>query len=171
MKKPSVTQLLPPIEWFCTPEQLEAARQEGNKFHAKMEWYLASGETFEDPEILSADKVLRENKNYLGKICLIETRLETEKFTGKPDAVFELAILDYKRTLGNKKYHALQLAGYHILAVENKIIRPTKKWYVLYGQGKAHKLVNVYDERAEAMFLACLKKHEIDRNVEKYLRS
>jgi hypothetical protein len=169
-KQPSVTQCLPPIDFFCTKEELEAARQEGIEFHAKMDMYFSTGVTFDDPDIIAVDKILTEHSRALGALVLHEERLNSSfKFTGQPDAIFEKAIVDFKRTRSNDKRLALQLAGYHILAVENKNIKPTKKWYCIYGKDGDWKIANVYDPQAEDIFMALLKKYYIDIAIKRYM--
>lgn len=168
-KLPSVTQLIPKPDFFCTPAQLEAALQEGIETHSKVEMYFSIGNALEDPELKAVEKAIKSNTNFLGRYVQHEERLSNNKFSGKPDVIFEKAIVDFKRSLGNKKYHALQLAGYHILAVENKIIKPTRKWYIAYPVNGVYKLVNVYNELATDIFKGLVNKYYIEQAYNNYM--
>lgn len=171
-KWPSVTQVLPKQNFFCSKEELEAYAREGSQTHAKIEVYLSTGVVYDDPDVIEVDRVLKDNAKYLGSLVTFEERLKSEKhkFTGKPDMIFEYAIVDLKRSLTDKRYHALQLAGYNMLASENKIIKSTKKHYILHRYNGKYKLVNVYNDMAKAVFLSCLKKYQIEQNINKYLK-
>lgn len=169
-KQPSVTMLLPSVDFFCTPEQLQAARVEGTETHAKLQMYFDTGATFDDPDIIAVDGILSGHAPALGEFVSCEERYSSSLgFNGKPDVIYEKAIIDFKRTRVNDKRLALQLAGYHILAVENKIIKPTKKWYCIYGKDGDWKIANVYDPQAEDIFMALLKKYYIDIAVKRYM--
>jgi len=172
IKYPSVTQILPPVDFHCTPEQLEAARLKGIEFHTKMEIFLDTGISGNDPDIEAVAEILTENKKNTGKLIDNENYLFSDKhlFAGRPDAIFEKAIVDFKRSVTDKKHMALQFAGYHILACENKLIEQTRKWYAIYGKDGKFKIVNVWNPDAESIFKALVKKHYIDRAVENYLK-
>ena len=171
---PSVTQLLPDQIFYCTPEQLENARIEGIMFHEKAKLYFEEKETFNDPELIAIDKLFREHKNLFGELVLFEEPLFSVKmkFGGRPDAIFTKAIIDFKRSIGNRKYHALQLAGYHILVKENKIIKPTKRHFIIYKNSSGqYSVVNVYDDQAEAFFKSCMVKYNMEKIINLYLKS
>lgn len=169
---PSVTQVLPPVAFYCTDEQLDLARDEGEQLHAKLEMYLDTGSTFLDEDLLEINEVFRANERYLGDHVAHEVSLYSEKhrFAGRPDVIFEKAIVDLKRTLVDERYTALQFAGYNILAKENKVISPTKKWYVLVKKSGKFKLINVYNDLATEMFLGCVKKFHIEQAINNYLK-
>lgn len=168
----SVTQVLPVIDFHCTPEQLEQARQEGNENHSLVKMFHDTGETFNNPFLEMYKSFLDENKNLLGERLQYEERLYSKRhgFNGKPDTIFEHAIVDLKRTLGSKKRIGLQCAGYHILAVENHIIKKTKRWFGLVVKDGTYKITNVYDEQAEEIFIACLKDYKLRRAIENYFK-
>jgi hypothetical protein len=112
-----------------------------------------------------------ENKSLVGSIVMYEEPLFSikHKFAGKPDAVFSKAIIDFKRSPGDTKIHALQLAGYHTLAKENHIAPATKIWLILWFDGKKFKAKNVYDIRAENIFLQLVKKYYIDQEITSWM--
>jgi hypothetical protein len=164
---PSVTQIIPKPDFYCTPEQLEAARVEGEENHSMIKMFFDTG-AGSDPMIISLIDWLEENKNMTGDIVLYEKALFSKKhsFAGKPDAIFSKAIIDFKRSYGNKKLHALQIAGYHSLAIENRIISKSKVWLILVYNGKKFTAKNVYDPQAESIFISLVKKYYIERGLE-----
>jgi len=166
IRVPSVTELLPKQNFYCTPEQLEAAREEGTENHNLIKMFFDTRETYEN-------KMLEGLKIYLigvSDLILYEKRLfsEKHKFAGCPDAVFKDSIIDFKRTPGNKNINALQLAGYNILLKENKIINKCHSWLILNYDGK-WKSRNVYNERAEDIFLSLVKKYYIEQSLKNYM--
>jgi len=171
----SVTQLLPPPRFYCTPEQLERARMEGIDFHNRAKIFLYNRETFGDPELILLDEWLRENEKLIGDYVMHEIPLYStrHRFGGTPDAVFTKAIIDWKRTYYNPLYMALQVAGYHVLAKENKIIKPTKKHLIVYKHSKGDKFIskNVWNDKAEDIFLSCVKKFHIEQALNMYLKN
>ncbi len=170
MNYPSVTQVLPKIDFYCTPSQLEAARQDGIVNHELIEKYFNSnGDTFGDPYLEKFDEFYHNNMSWNVLQCEQRLYSDKHKFSGKPDVIFEKGIVDIKRTFYNAKYHALQLAGYSLLSKENKILS-TKKWYVIYFDGE-FKIKNVYNPQAEDIFLSLVRKYYIDAAVENYLKS
>lgn len=170
---PFVTSILPPAEFHVTPEQLEAARAEGENNHSLVKMFNDSGETLGLPFLETYARFLEEAKDAFGKLLLYETPLYSKKhgFAGTPDMVFESAIIDLKRTHGDGKRTALQLAGYHLLAGENKIIGKTKNWRELVITGDDYKLPpSCWNPYAEDIFIALVKRKQIDIAVENYFK-
>ena len=168
---PRVTQLLPKQNFFCTPEQLEAARVEGVENHSMIKLYFDTNDTYDNQILIDLETTLKELNYLTGDIVRNENNLFSEKhrFAGTPDAVFEKAIVDFKRSAGNKKIAALQLAGYYILAKENKLLSKTKTWLILYYDNGKWKYYNVYNDKAENIFLSLVKKHNIEQNLKNYM--
>ena len=172
IRYPSITELLPKQNFFMPADELEIRREEGSENHSLIKMFFDTRETFNDPMLAALEKWLNENKAMLGELLLYEEPLfsEKHKFAGTPDAIFEKAIIEFKRTLINKYYHALQIAAQQILAKENKIMNKTKVWLVLWYDGEKFKSRNVYNPRAEEIFVSLVKKYYIDQAVEKYLK-
>lgn len=168
---PSVTRIVPKPDFFCTPEQLEAAREDGEENHSMIKMYWDTLETFGDPMLEALAAWVDENRALVGDMVLYEKPLYSERhrYAGKPDAIFSKAVIDFKRTFGNKRLHALQTAGYHALATENKIIPKTKTHLILVYNGKVFKAKNVYDPQAEAVFLSLVKKYYIEEELKKWM--
>lgn len=173
--KLSVTGILPKPEFFCTPEELEKARQEGKDNHSMIKMYHdTGGETCDSPFLVAYDTFIRENEPVLGKFMYCERPLYSEKddYAGTPDLIFTKALIDLKRTIGDKRYHALQLAGYHALAHENQILPPKfNRWLVLTYDGNDFRLVNVYNDKASDVFKMLLRKRKIEINVSNYFNT
>jgi hypothetical protein len=169
---PYITGLLPEQNYFISEEELEICRDEGSENHSLIKMYFDTGGTYDDPMLIALEKWLNENSALLGKLLLYEQPLYSEKykFAGTPDAIFENAIIEFKRSFDNKYYHSLQVAAQQILAKENKIINKTRKWLVLWYNGKEFKSRNVYQDKAEDIFISLVKKHYIDKAVEKFLK-
>jgi len=169
---PHVTDIIPRPEFYCTPEQLENARLDGVENHAMVKLYFDTGDTYDDPYLIAFDKWLRENSPILGELITYEELMVSSKrlFVGQPDMIFKKAIVDLKRNFGNVKIHSLQLAGYSILARERGIAK-TKTWIIVWEQNGKFKSRNVYDPRAEEIFLACLQKFKLEQAIELYMKS
>jgi hypothetical protein len=169
---PYVTGILPPAEFHVTPEQLEAARAEGENNHSLVKMFNDTGDTLGDPFLETYARFLEEAKSAFGELVLYETPLYSKKYgyAGTPDMVFESAVVDLKRTSGDVKRTALQLAGYSLLAVENKIIQKTKNWKELVITGDDYKLKACYNQHAEDIFIALVKRKQIDIAVENYFK-
>ena len=168
----SVSEVVPETDFYCTPEQLERARVEGVNNHSLIKMFLDTGDTFGDPYIEAFSDWLRENLSILGKLLFNEQPMMSIKhgFAGRPDMIFEKAIIDLKRSFGDIKLLSLQLAGYCLLAQE-KGLKKTKTWLIVWlASGKFHAR-NVYDDRAESVFLACLNRYKNDQLIDSYLKS
>lgn len=169
---PSVTQLLPKQDYFVSDERLTECAEEGTANHAVVEDFHRTGIStcgYTD----AIKKFMKDHKKLIGGLVESEIKLASDKgFAGCPDMLFERAVVDLKRSAGNKKIHALQLAGYHILAVENGIIKPTKLHYILIArEDGGYDVCNVYNLYSEVTFLSLLQRYKIDKAVEYYLKS
>jgi len=172
----SVTQIIPDQKFYQTAEKLEAARLEGNNNHSLVKMYFDTRCTFGDPYLERFEKWYLENKKMLGELRAYEEMFYSKfGFPGRPDLIFKNAVVDLKRSLGNLKHHALQLAGYSILAKEHKLTN-TKKWLIIWDDGKEFKMKNCYDNKSEGMFRSLLLKHknllvneQIDQQYKNYM--
>ena len=167
---PSVTQIIPDQQFYCTPEQLEAARVEGNDNHSLIKMYFDTRDTFGIQYLIDFKKWLNDNKEMLGELILYERPLPSKKmmFAGTPDIFLEKANVDVKRSLGNLRYHALQIAGYNILRKEHNI-KPSKKWLILWHNGEKFQMKNCYNPQAGGMFKSLLLKNRIEQEYKKYM--
>lgn len=176
---PSVTQVMPPADFKCTLEQLESARIEGTRNHARIERYLfqqSQGSKKENKSnyVQSFQRCLDRYKNELGPVVQSETPLLSLKhhFKGKPDIICQKGIIDLKRTFWDFKKHALQLAGYNILTAENKILKLTKNRFILVISDKfeeGYKLTNVYDPLSADIFLLLVEQWKNQNIINNYL--
>lgn len=171
-KYPSVTELLPPQNYYCTPDQLEAARNEGIDIHADIKLFLDTGDTFGLPHVETFKRFMAENEKTLGSLAIYEKRMTSDRlqFNGTPDYVFENATVDLKRTMGNPKYHALQLSGYNLLRRGLKRGN-NRKWFILVIDGDKYTLKNVFNPQAEQIFLSLLAKRRIEIAIENYFKA
>jgi hypothetical protein len=167
---PSVTQLLPKQDYFVSDERLAECAAEGTANHKEIEEFMRMGVST-SPLTDAMQKFMDEQKDKTGGLVACEMPLaSTRGFAGTPDLIFENAIVDLKRTCGNKKIHALQLAGYNLLAVENGINHSTKLHYILVLRTDGgYDVTNVYDSMAENIFLGLLSKYKIEKSLEYYL--
>lgn len=166
---PSVTQLLPKQDYYVSDERLAECAEEGEANHREVEEYFRTGKST-SPYTDAVERFVDEQRSIIGGLVACETPLASEKgFVGTPDMIFENAIVDLKRTFGNRKIHALQTAGYNLLAVENGIIRPTKLHYILVIRDGGYDMTQVYDSMAETIFLSLVQKHRIEKSVEYYM--
>jgi hypothetical protein len=172
VKVPSVTEVLPEQKFWCTPEQLEAAREEGEDNHSLIKMFFDTGDTFREKILEDLADKLKELKPITGNLVSHDNPMFSARhfYAGTPDAIFENAIVDFKRSRGDYKRHALQLAGYHLLARENKIIKRTKIWLILYYTGKEWKELRAHDERAEDVFLDLVKRWHINESIKNYFK-
>jgi hypothetical protein len=167
---PSVTQLLPKQDYFVSDDRLAECASEGTSLHNEIENYFKTGKST-SPFTDAVQRFMDEMKNEIGNLVCFEKPLASSKgYAGKPDMIFENAIVDLKRTYKNKKIHALQTAAYHLLAFENGLIKQTKKHYILVVHSDGtYKAYSVYDAMAETIFLSLVMKHKIEKSVEYYL--
>lgn len=166
---PSVTQLLPKQDYFVSDERLAECATEGTENHKEIEEFLKTGISI-SPYTDAMQKFMDEQKEKTGGLVACEMPLASVKgYAGTPDLIFERAIVDLKRTCGNKRIHALQTAGYNLLAVENGLIHTTKLHYILVLNSGGYDVTNVYDSMAENIFLSLLSKYKIEKSLEYYL--
>lgn len=167
---PSVTQLLPKQDYYVSDERLAECAEEGTAIHKEVEEFLKSGVST-SPYTDAVKKFMEDMKSEIGGVVIFEIPLPSSRgFAGTPDIVFENAIVDIKRTCGNKKIHALQTAGYNLLAVENGYIKPVKKHYILVCKDDGgYDASMVYDSMAEVTFLSLLQRYKIDKAIEYYM--
>jgi len=172
---PSITQILPEQDFlrYMSEDHLKEIQLEGNENHelVKMFWDTG-GETFNNPYLIAFKEWWLENKESLGELKLCEEHLFSTQFMfgGTPDQIFEKAIVEIKRTPGDPQYRALQIGGQHILSRENKIAHKTKKWLVAWYDGEKFKSKNVYNDKAEDVFIGLVKKHYIDKMITDYFK-
>ena len=170
---PSVTQLLPKQKFdFISEFDLALAIEEGNKNHSEVEQYVKSG-VVQSAYVIAFMKFLVLHQGVyskLGKLLYSEKMFYSEKYryAGTPDLIFENGIVDLKRSHGDAKIRALQLAGYHNLAIENKIIHPTKKWFTLVIKDQKPSPKNIYHPMAERVFLA---QSQARRSMDSFMRT
>ena len=95
-KIPSVTQLLPKQKFWCTDDQLENARVEGNENHALVKMYWDNNkETFGSDYLKRFDKWYKAMQPILGDILYYEKNLYSKKgFAGTADMIFQNGIVD-----------------------------------------------------------------------------
>ena len=169
---PSVTEVIPKQDYYVSPERLEECRQEGEDNHDLIKMYWLSGETFNNPMLVAFDEWIWENSKKLGTIVMFEKPIASlkYKYCGRPDMLFQKAVVDMKRSPGNPMFHALQTAGYNRMAVENEAIPKTKIHLIVWYDGTEIKSRNVYNDTAESVFLALVKKWHIDRAVQNYFK-
>jgi hypothetical protein len=167
---PSVTQLLPKQDYFVSDERLAECAAEGTANHKEVEEFLRSGIST-SPLTDAMQNFMSDYRETIGGLVACEMPLGSIKgFAGTPDLIFENAVVDLKRSFSNKKIHALQTAGYNLLAVENGLIHSTKLQYILVIKDDGgYDLTNVYDSMAETIFLGLLSKYKIDKSLEYYL--
>lgn len=173
---PSVTQLLPKQNFYCSEEHLENCRIEGDENHSLIKMYLDTGKTFDLPYLIAFEKFLNENKDLFGKLLYYEKPLFHQygnyKFGGTPDIVFQNAILDIKRQPRNSKYHALQLVGYEILLKEdttNGIMDLIICWHD--EKKKKFKKRDVYNCYAKDIFFVLLQNYYNNKFIEQYFKT
>ena len=161
---PSVTTIMPSKSFFVSPERLEECRLEGAERHGILEavmWSIDTGEPCEYTGFPFMDAVQRfikmhpEFGEYVGSEVVLWSKFG---YAGTADLLFENAVVDLKRTIGETKYHALQTTGYHRAAVEHDLIYANKNHYMISIDDAGNlKQRNVFTASAETMFLICLK--------------
>ncbi len=169
---PSVTEIIPKPDFFVSDEHLEKCRIEGREDHAKIKMYFDTGDTFDDPFLENFHLFVNEINGTLGTITTYERQLFSAKrgFAGTPDMEFTGALADLKRSFINDRYHALQLAGYNLLRIDNGLPK-LKKWFVIWPENGWFKIRNVYNDQAETIFIALLKKKKIEQAVDAYFKT
>jgi hypothetical protein len=169
---PSITQAMPQPERYVSKERWEELQIEGSENHALIKMYFDTGDIFNEPMLFALDIWYNANKDKLGKLVWHEKPLYSEqhRFAGIPDAIFEHAVVDFKRTFSNKNTHSLQIGAQHILVVENKIIKPTTLWFIVYYNNGKMTAKDVYNPEAESGFITCVKKFYLEQQIKNYLK-
>jgi hypothetical protein len=170
---PSITQIIPKQDYHQSDARLEETRQEGEDNHSMIKMFFDNKrETFKDPMLIAFKDWLDENAEMLGELKLYEEHLYSTRFMfgGTPDAIFENAIVEIKRSPGDKLIRALQIAGQSILSHENKVAHKTKKWIVAWYENGKFKSKNVFNDKAEDVFIGLVKKHYIDKLLNDYFK-
>lgn len=161
---PSVTTVMPSKGFFVSPERLEECRVEGEEKHSILEAVMYAIDMNIECEYTGSpfmNAVQRfigmhpEFGEYVGSEVVLWSKFG---YAGKADLLFENAVVDLKRTIGETKYHALQTTGYHRAAVEHDLIYSNKNHYMISIDDAGNlKQRNVFTASAETMFLICLK--------------
>jgi len=168
---PSVTQIIPKQNFYMPAEKLEKYAEEGTANHKAVEEMLDTGATtssYAETVAIFMDKY----KAQTGELIAYEIPLFSPAgFAGTPDLIFEYAIVDMKRSFGNPRIHALQLAGYNRLAVDNKLIKSTKMHWILVvddAEQRKFSVHNVYNSDAAFTFESCLQLYIYSKRVEEW---
>ncbi len=166
---PSVTQAIPRPEFRISKSRLEQKRLDGVDLHSMLKAYLDTGNAF-DPIIEQIGDWIESNRSSLGDVVEYEKFRFDEKhlFGGTPDIVFEKAVVDLKSSFYSPRIFSLQLAGYSILSTQ--AIRKTRKWFVIYPEKGKIRCKNVFDDRAEKIFIECVRRWHSTKAIELYLR-
>lgn len=190
---PSVTELMPKQDFFISDEYLEICRKEGTERHSMIKMYFDTGDTFNDSYLINIDRWYQDAIKTLGPLVCYEEALyyraksidagisgvlnngakveffeEKILFKGTPDAIFQKGVVDFKRSPSVKRRHALQLAGYYILAVKNsKISTYTENWWIVHGE--ECKVKKCYQDNAEDHFMKLVNIFWLQKDVEKYM--
>lgn len=167
---PRVSELLPKGKFYVSDERLEETRIEGQDNHGAIKMYNdTKGETFGNPLVEAYDAWVKENKSCLGELVCYEKPMYSKiGFAGRPDLVFDKAIVDLKRSRGNSKINALQMAGYFLLVKENYKLN-IKKWIMIYYDGGVIKQYNVFNIMAVDVFRSLVVKYQIEQQLKNYL--
>jgi len=170
VRVPSVTHVLPAKQFFVSPEHLERLRQEGKDSHNLIQMYFDVHDPGENPMLIALDRWFDEHPE-TGHVIQSERPLWSRKhmYAGVPDLICEKAIIDFKRSKPAYLYTPVQFAGYHRLAIENKIIKRTNQWLVLWYDGRKFKSVDVFDKDADVTFLACLSKYKAEQAIKDFI--
>lgn len=171
MPIPSVTDVLPRIKFNLPDVTMKIKRKNGLDNHSMLKMYLDTRETFGDPLLIKIDSFLKEHKKKLGKLQFYERPLVSREylFCGRPDMVFENAIVDLKSSNYAPRHFSLQLAGYKILIDENYKYRD-RKWIVIYPNDNEIIPVNVYDKMAVQLFFGQVKQWHFNKTVNLFLK-
>ena len=178
---PSVTTVIPRKDFFVSTERLEECRREGEWKHSLLEAFFID----DNPPSTPFNDALKgflsmhpEFGEFVGSEVLLWSKFG---YAGRADLLFENAVIDMKRTIGEPRYHALQLGAYQRAAVEHDLISASKNHYIISidDAGKLRQK-NVYTQGADTMFLVCLKAYNepdetkrqgYTRIINTYLRS
>ena len=171
---PSVTTVLPKVNFYMPESELAIKRENGKERHEMVKLYLDTKHTYDDPFLIMIDEWLKSHKKLTGEMIHHEKKFFSKRhlFWGTPDMVFEDAIIDLKSTLYAPKIFALQMAGYAVLMKEHGL-KKIKKWIVLYPSADRSftmKEKNVYNDKAEDVFIALVRKWHLEKTVELYLK-
>jgi hypothetical protein len=149
--------------------------KEGRAIHKEIENFLNTGEAGRYTEAFS-NFIAKHEKDF-GEVIAYETPLFSSlgKYCGTPDLILENAIVDIKRSFHNAKYHALQLAAYHELAMIGYLSRYNvshRNFIILVlNTDGSFKATNVWNRYALNIFKTLITKHNIEKNLDKYLNN
>lgn len=177
---PSVTGVMPKQSGhsFVSPERMAETAEDGKWRHYRVQKHFGDGRKTDTPFNAGIERFIDEHPEfgaYVGSEIILWSRF---RYAGTADILFENAVVDVKRTMGAKKYHALQTAGYHRAAVERGIITANRNHWILQLDDEGnYKSANVWNELADVMFLSLVKawwnpdqyRANVDRSVQNYL--
>lgn len=178
---PSVTSVLPRQEGhaYVSDARMSETAEDGKWRHHLVQQFMdrrASDPEPRTPLEKGIVKFLSEHPEF-GEYRGSEVMLWSKyMYAGTSDLLFTRAVVDVKRTMGAKKYHALQTAGYHRAAVERGMISENRNhWILQLNDDGTYKAVNVWNELADVMFLSLVKAwwnpEQYRENVEKAIKS
>lgn len=164
VKYPSVTEVLPkqPGHDFVSADRMAQTSEDGKYRHHRISRHLLRADGEEITELsgleVGVDRFISEHPEFGAFVGSEKILVSRFRYAGTADILFENAVVDVKRTIGNKRIHSLQCAGYHTAAVESGIIGRNQNWWILQidDNGK-YKAVNVFNALAEPLFLSLVK--------------
>ena len=162
---PSVTTVLPRKGFFVTPERLEECRDEGKWNHRLLEAYFLDEVPAPTPFNDAITGFISRHPEF-GAFVGAEVVLWSKfGYAGTADLLFEHAVVDMKRTIGDKRIHALQTAGYHRAAVEHGLIADNRNHYIIrLDEAGVLEQKNVWNSLADMIFLACVQKYKAEQS-------
>lgn len=177
---PSVTGVMPKQAGhaFVSPERMAETSEDGKYRHHRIQKHFDDGRHSETPFDAGIERFISEHPEF-GAFVGAEVVLWSQfRYAGTADLLFENAVVDAKRTMGAKRYHALQTAGYCNAAVERKYIAENRNhWILQIDDDGNYKAVNVWNELSKVMFLSLVKawwepekyRENVDRTINNYL--
>jgi hypothetical protein len=170
---PSVSEIIPAPEFFVSDERLEECRIEGEDMHARIKLYHDTRETWGDPLLVAFERWEREMEPTLGRLLAYETPMQnlrkSGRYAGTPDMVFVHGVVDFKRTFGNSKKHALQLAAYDMLVNRSDYIGGQYLIVTYDGEIIKQRDVGQYIDTAKNVFDDLVLAWWARRNYEIYM--
>lgn len=173
---PSVTRILETSNYYknVDKEILAQAAARGSLLHQNVAYYIETMDTMNEPLLDKFAKTFDKIHKYIGNVIANEIILAAEiknmRFAGTIDILTDIAVIEIKSNMTNKKLYWLQLAGYSVLAKENNMSK-AKYYIILHVKNNDWEFAIATGKKLkeyERIFMLHLQKYYLQEQIKEY---